>query len=430
MALYSYISRAQKSGSKKPLVIAHSIPPPEGDSHPVEGLLQSIFDGLRQDDSKREKKPIKKATSPSSTKSIKKKAEEVLSQKTSQKKIQPRVNKPTIAAPEHLADEEDTIRLWCMPGEPSSRILWLIEEIGGDIAEHLKLTIVRSHKDLKGHFVEEINPNKSTPTIRFGSKGPILWENGAIMAYILDHYKTPLAPETWTADNWTKHHFYTYWSTITLDKFSTSGVKSTWRLLEKRIIDDLGENDYLNGNEFSVTDIALGTSLYILNKNGFLKDSPAKLKDYYKRITEREAFVSSVNTERQSERLPEKAKAEEIKEATEDKRDSIEEKKEESSPSLNIEIPAEESTATNEEEESIEPKSPRFQVVETEIGFCIVNDNLDYSLLARSLYAIEKARVESGSSYSKMSNYDFAKLTFSAFYGPLIYEEKKDATQE
>lgn len=400
------MDRAKIAGSKKPLVIIHNTPASETDTHPVESLIRAVFDGLRQEENK--KKSIKKVNSTSTNFKVTKKKEEehVSNTKGTKGKTQNR-NKPIVSNPEYLNDLENTIRLWYIPGSPSSRVLWLIHEIGGDVLNHLKVSVVKSNKDLKGHFSENINANQSTPTIRFGSKGVVLWEIGAIFAYILEHYKSHLVPESWNNDNWTKHYLYTYWCTNTLDKFSLSGVKSAWKPLEKRILQDLGTNEYINGNEFTVTDIMLGLSLHQLHKNGFLKDSPNELKEYYKRVSEREGFTSSLNADRQTE--------------------VVEEKIEPVGEPLQIEIPVDESVH-HEEDESAEPRSPRSDDTNdllSSIGFYIFNDNLDYSLLTKALYAIEKARVESGSSYSKMSNYDFAKLTFSAFYGPLIIEPEK-----
>lgn len=79
---------------------------------------------------------------------------------------------------EEEADTADTIRIWHHPGNVrSSRVLWLLKELEGSVAEHLKVSIQASHKEKREGFAA-INPSGEVPTLRFGNPGWSLFEPG------------------------------------------------------------------------------------------------------------------------------------------------------------------------------------------------------------------------------------------------------------
>jgi len=59
------------------------------------------------------------------------------------------------------------------------------------------------------------------------------------------------------------------------------------------ITKDLGNNDYLQGNEFTMTDVFLGYSLTFINHNGLIKKSSKQIQAYYSRILQRKAFQNA-----------------------------------------------------------------------------------------------------------------------------------------
>lgn len=81
---------------------------------------------------------------------------------------------------EEEADNTETIRLWHQTGNVrSSRVLWLLKELEGTVAEHLKVTNQTSHKD-KRETIAAVNPTGEVPTLRFGNPGFSLFEPGTL----------------------------------------------------------------------------------------------------------------------------------------------------------------------------------------------------------------------------------------------------------
>jgi hypothetical protein len=80
-------------------------------------------------------------------------------------------SKVTLKTPQQIEEEQDTaetIRLWHQNGNVrSSRVLWLLKEIGGVVAEHLKVSLQTSHKEKREGFAA-LNPTGEAPTLRFG----------------------------------------------------------------------------------------------------------------------------------------------------------------------------------------------------------------------------------------------------------------------
>jgi glutathione S-transferase len=165
------------------------------------------------------------------------------------------------------------------------------------------------------------NPNGSVPTVKHGNV--VLWESGAIMAYLLqfanDHtakfeskctsgsYARPpqLIPSTWTPQQWARHHMYTYWTIATIDemmigsaagiagkiKNSLTGATTAWfnQTVAPVMLEHLGENHYINGTTFTATDVYVGFSLYIADKLlGISQFQPLQL--YLQRLMKRKAF--------------------------------------------------------------------------------------------------------------------------------------------
>lgn len=312
-----------------------------------------------------------------------------------------------------VEDDDETIRFWHIPGSPSSRILWLIGELDSELFDQVKITILKNAKDIKHWFPKENSPVHSVPVLRFGGQAEPIWESGSIIASLLDRYKNhTLVPETWDDKVWARHHLYTYWSLLTLDpKILNKRAQNRWKAFEKVLSDDLGENEYIQGNEFTLTDILIGFSLHLAHEQGLLKHSPKPVIDYYQRISQRKAFITSLSSEPQKESAPQSMTPQEndaIPPVQIPKETTIDEEEKTQSP--------------RSEEKTLTPRSGEEEVKEVtlnSIAIHMYNDANDYSLLARALYAIEKGIIEAG---NKLNNYDFAKLALTAMVGPLIRE--------
>jgi len=88
---------------------------------------------------------------------------------------------------EEEADTAESIRIWHHPGNVrSSRVLWLLKEMEGTVAEHLKVSI-QLHKDKREAFTA-INPTGDVPTLRFGNPGFCLFEPGTHSAHTYTLY--------------------------------------------------------------------------------------------------------------------------------------------------------------------------------------------------------------------------------------------------
>jgi glutathione S-transferase len=203
------------------------------------------------------------------------------------------------------------IHLYHIPQTRSTRVLWLINEIGGEVRANLKVsTIEWSFLSSKEYFA--VNPNQLVPAATINDNH--MFEAGAIIRFITEkispHYETTkkLFPSTWTEANWSRHYVYSYWTIIHLDKeiisnfFGlsriagkiTGNVQKWWKkVVAPKILMDLGTNDYINGNTFTCTDIFLGYSLLLASLLGLFK-ADSDLGKYFKRLMERPGFASTL----------------------------------------------------------------------------------------------------------------------------------------
>jgi len=201
-----------------------------------------------------------------------------------------------------------TIVVYHVPSSRSTRVLWLLKEIGGDVWDHVKVEKV-SWEFLKTKEYTQINPNRLVPAASINNQN--MFEAGAIMRYICEQIvpnspvvKT-LFPPTWNKENWLRHHVYSYWTIVHLDKeiianfFGLSrytgkitGKVEKWfqKVVKPKIEADLGENNYINGPDFTCTDIYVGYTLMLaFNLSLFSKSS--KIGAYFNRLAARETFA-------------------------------------------------------------------------------------------------------------------------------------------
>jgi len=202
--------------------------------------------------------------------------------------------------------DKSLITVYHYPGTRSVRVVWLLNEVG---AEYKKFNINEAKGGwsyIKSEEYGKINPNHLIPAITYDDKS--LWEAGTIMRYILTRFKNNLIPKNWNQDNWAKHHLYEFWTITSIDgkivatlfgvskltNWITGSLEKWWlNIADPMITKDLGDNDYLQGNEFSMTDIFLGYSLTFIYHNGLMKKSSSKIQAYYNRLLQRKAFQNA-----------------------------------------------------------------------------------------------------------------------------------------
>ena len=190
----------------------------------------------------------------------------------------------------------------------STRVLWLIHELGLKDACKVKLM---QWKEIKQPQYLAINPNGSVPGFSYGDQ-ETMFEAGAIIRFILDQVADKSAVDkltkSWTRQQWSKHYVYEFWTVTTLDgklisnlfgaaklKSTLSGsIKKWWNsTVVPKLERDLVDNKFLQGDEFSLTDIYLGYTLFIASAyDPKLVSTPKLLSAYYKRVTDRVCFKS------------------------------------------------------------------------------------------------------------------------------------------
>jgi glutathione S-transferase len=210
-----------------------------------------------------------------------------------------------------LLKGETSMTLYHYPGSRSSRVLWLLNEFGLKKNVDFKLVDLTDvgWKFMQTDEYKKINPNSLVPAMTFEDEN--MFEAGTLLIHLQKKFqhKKNFIPKSWTRENWEKHHLYEYWCITTMDgklvasmfglgkvsNYLTGGVEKWWlKSVEPVIVKDLGENKYIQGNEFTATDFFLGYTLTFIAHNGILKKSDKKIVDYYERISTRNAFVESM----------------------------------------------------------------------------------------------------------------------------------------
>ena len=195
------------------------------------------------------------------------------------------------------------IKLYGLPRSRSTRITWLLEELGLDY-EYIALS--PDQKGLKSPEYLTINPGGKVPSIV--EDGVTLTESGAITTYLADkHTNSGLIPGAGT----TQRAHYDRWSYFALCELEqplwTIG-KHTFVLREDKRVpaviptaqwefqhalklfsEGLGDKPYILGDDFQAVDILLGHTLFWAMS--FKQDIPQEnLKAYALRLQGREAL--------------------------------------------------------------------------------------------------------------------------------------------
>jgi len=209
------------------------------------------------------------------------------------------------------------LTLYHFAGTRSTRCAWLLNELEVDYTffdlSKKGITWIKSDE------YTQINPNGTIPALLEGDKK--YFEAGAIMKLICLKYpkaveaKGLLPIHSWTDENWERHDKYAFWTIATMDQrlltltqfvtavvgstltkslLISSGTKTWLQECFRLIAADLGTQDYLQGNAFTLTDIYLGFTLAHAFHGGLLSNAPSTIQAYYSRINKRPAFRKAV----------------------------------------------------------------------------------------------------------------------------------------
>jgi len=217
-----------------------------------------------------------------------------------------------VVGPEPPFAEAPSIILYHINRSRSTRVLWLINEIGGEVKQNTKLAPI-DWDFLKTKEYFAVNPNQLVPAVTIN--GNHMFEAGAIIRLICEklspNYETTknLFPETWGQANWARHYVYSYWCIIHLDKEIVSnffglnritgkitGNVQKWfkKIVLPKILSDLGTNTYINGPSFTATDLFLGYSLALASWLDLFKPD-SEIGQYFARISQRPGFVAALS---------------------------------------------------------------------------------------------------------------------------------------
>jgi glutathione S-transferase len=190
------------------------------------------------------------------------------------------------------------ITLYHAPRSRSSRIIWLLEELGAEYTIEL-VPIVRG--DGTGTAAPDsykaINPLKKVPAIKIFDE--ILYESGAICLYLTDsHQKKELGPLPGSR-NRAEYVRWLFFYNGSLEPAATARFQGwdkdkptgfgVFEDIEATISKQLETTPYMLGDEFSAADILYGSAVQFFK--GSLFPARKHYDDYLARVTARPAFI-------------------------------------------------------------------------------------------------------------------------------------------
>ena len=186
----------------------------------------------------------------------------------------------------------------------SSRVLWLLEELGLDY----QLEVMPfDAKALKAPDYLEISPFGKVPVLV--DDAVTMVESVAIIQYILHRYAggrlEPLstAPEYGQFLQWLHFGESTLMGPISQmlqhklflpeelrDDDMASGARRTFEQYASILDQTVADRDYLLGDDFTAADIVIGYSLFLAEMANMMPPKATHLAAYYQRLAQRPAF--------------------------------------------------------------------------------------------------------------------------------------------
>ncbi|GIL90252.1 hypothetical protein Vretifemale_17839 [Volvox reticuliferus] len=198
-------------------------------------------------------------------------------------------------------------KLYSNPASRGRIVEWYLQELGvaGDV-EVVNLDM-REKREHKSDWFKKVNPFGKLPAFEDGDMK--LFESGAILLYLADKYgqlQTPL--ERARAAQWTLFANSTMTQAVFMEQIRERSMPEMFRTLDEL----LSQQPYIDGDSFSVSDVAVGAYLlYIPTFFPQLDLSPyPNVLAYMKRISERPACAATVAAraaEKKAEGAPAKA---------------------------------------------------------------------------------------------------------------------------
>ncbi len=192
------------------------------------------------------------------------------------------------------------ITLYHAPRSRSSRIIWLLEELGVEYQIEL-VPIVRG--DGTGEPAPDsyraVNPLKKVPAIKVFDE--IITESGAICLYLTDsHQRKQIGPLPGD-NNRAEYVRWLFFYAGVLEPAATARLKGwdktaatgfgKFEEIEAVVSEQLAKTPYLLGDKFSAADILYCTALEFFK--GTLFPDRAHYNDYVARLTARPAYARS-----------------------------------------------------------------------------------------------------------------------------------------
>lgn len=200
------------------------------------------------------------------------------------------------------------MKLYHVKGSRSTRVLWLLEELGLDYELE---TLPFDPKALRSPDYLVLSPFGKVPVLVDGSL--TMFESVAIMQYLLEHYGEGRLRPTHESKDYGHFLQWLHFGESTLmtpvarmfehtvvlpeadrDPRVVEGAKRQFKLFAKGLEEALTGREYLVGDEFTAADIVIGYTLNAGRHLGAFPDGCPALEAYVERVTSRPAFRRAI----------------------------------------------------------------------------------------------------------------------------------------
>lgn len=202
------------------------------------------------------------------------------------------------------------MKLYHCTGSRSTRVLWLLEELGLDYELEV---LPFDPKALKSADYLVISPFGKVPVLVDDTL--TMFESVAIIQYLLEHYGEGRLRPQHNSKHYGEFLSWLHFGESTLmqpvaqiaahlfllpeDQRSQERLEEAKRAFQhyaKVLNDKLAGREYIVGDEFTAADIVIGYTLHAAAQCGALPDDLPALKSYYERLAARPAFKKATST--------------------------------------------------------------------------------------------------------------------------------------
>jgi len=202
------------------------------------------------------------------------------------------------------------MKLYHCTGSRSTRVLWLLEELG---LEYELEVLPFDPKALRSADYLELSPFGKVPVLVDDTL--TMFESVAIIQYLLEHYGEGRLRPQHTSKEYGEFLSWLHFGESTLMQPVTQIAQHLFLLPEdqrdpdrleegkrafyhyaKVLNDRLEGREYIGGDEFTAADIVIGYTLHAAAQCGALPDDMPALKRYYERLAVRPAFKKATST--------------------------------------------------------------------------------------------------------------------------------------